>query len=80
MNCYLYSNMRGTYGDLSESQHLLYSDFCRQKQLYVLAASYLQTLNWHNDANIMKKIVQVCVFHAINHIYFLQKMTVLSFP
>ncbi|MCO5582156.1 hypothetical protein L7F22_036046 [Adiantum nelumboides] len=38
---------------------LIYANVSRQKQLYVLAAGYLQTLNWHHDASIMKKIVQM---------------------
>ncbi|KAH7331767.1 hypothetical protein KP509_20G049600 [Ceratopteris richardii] len=38
---------------------LMYANVSRQKQIYVLAASYLQTLNWYHDANIMKKIVQM---------------------
>ncbi|KAI5067086.1 hypothetical protein GOP47_0017614 [Adiantum capillus-veneris] len=38
---------------------LIYANVSRQKQLYVLAAGYLQTLNWHHDANIMKRIVQM---------------------
>jgi hypothetical protein len=31
----------------------------RQKNIFVLAANYLQTLDWHGDAKIMKIIVQV---------------------
>lgn len=31
----------------------------RQKNIFVLAANYLQTLDWHGDAKLMKIIVQV---------------------
>ena len=39
----------------------------RQKEIYLMAANYLQTLNWHADPEIMKNIIsfytkaQVCV-------------------
>ena len=29
----------------------------RQKEIYVVAANYLQTLDWRNDQNIMKAII-----------------------
>lgn len=35
------------------------STWCRQKQLYVLAANYLQSLDFRQDGSIMKNIVQV---------------------
>lgn len=30
----------------------------RQKEIYVMAANFLQTLDWHNDGGIMKSIIQ----------------------
>ncbi len=29
----------------------------RQKDLYLMAANYLQTLNWHSDPELMKHII-----------------------
>ena len=34
-----------------------FASVSRQKELYMMAANYLQTLNWHNDATIMKNII-----------------------
>jgi len=30
----------------------------RQREIYIMAANYLQTLDWHNDQDIMKNIIQ----------------------
>jgi len=30
----------------------------RSKEIYARAANYLQTLNWHTDGEIMKKIIE----------------------
>merc|ERR1712014_491586 len=30
----------------------------RQPEIYVLAGNYLQSLDWHNDPEIMKNIIQ----------------------
>jgi len=30
----------------------------RQKEIYIMAANFLQTLDWHNDGSIMKSIIQ----------------------
>ena len=34
-----------------------FASVSRQKELYMMAANYLQTLNWHNDATVMKNII-----------------------
>jgi len=37
---------------------IFFAGVSRQKEIYVMAANYLQTLDWHNDAEIMKSIIQ----------------------
>jgi len=36
---------------------MFYANACRQKEIYVMAANYLQALNWTANANIIKHIV-----------------------
>ncbi|KAH9568136.1 hypothetical protein CY35_03G061800 [Sphagnum magellanicum] len=38
---------------------IFFANVSRQKNIFVLAANYLQTLDWHGDAKIMKIIVQM---------------------
>eukprot|EP00854_Cymbomonas_tetramitiformis_P005426 gene5426-6578_t len=37
---------------------IFFAGVSRQKEIYIMAANYLQTLDWHNDAEIMKSIIQ----------------------
>ncbi|GBG73001.1 hypothetical protein CBR_g12720 [Chara braunii] len=37
---------------------IFFANVSRHKDIYVLAANYLQSLDWHNDAEIMKAITQ----------------------
>lgn len=34
-----------------------YATMTKQKEIYILAANYLQNLDWHNDPEIMKRII-----------------------
>jgi len=34
-----------------------YATMTKQREIYILAANYLQNLDWHNDPEIMKKII-----------------------
>eukprot|EP00741_Cyanophora_paradoxa_P007333 tig00001107_g7093.t1 len=36
---------------------IFFAGVSRQKEIYILAANYLQTLDWHNDPEIMKSII-----------------------
>merc|ERR1719281_1775202 len=36
---------------------IFFANKCRQKEVYVLAANYLQSLNWRRDPEIMKHII-----------------------
>ncbi|KAG2377637.1 hypothetical protein C9374_009153 [Naegleria lovaniensis] len=36
---------------------MLFAVLSRQKQLYILAANYLQSLDWHNEPEIIKSII-----------------------
>jgi len=36
---------------------VFYANACRQKEIYVMAANYLQALNWTSNADIIKNIV-----------------------
>lgn len=36
---------------------VFFAGMSRQKDVYIMAANYLQALNWHSDAKIMKNIV-----------------------
>ncbi|XP_024391640.1 uncharacterized protein [Physcomitrium patens] len=38
---------------------IFFAHVSRQKEIFVLAANYLQTLDWHGDANLMRIIVQM---------------------
>ena len=42
-------------GDTEKIQ--FFAGVCRNKDIFVLAANYLQTLAWHTDAEILKAIV-----------------------
>jgi len=37
---------------------IFFAGVSRQREIYIMAANYLQTLDWHNDADIMKSIIQ----------------------
>ena len=37
---------------------IFFAGVSRQREIYIMAANYLQTLDWHNDAEIMKSIIQ----------------------
>ena len=37
---------------------LYYAGVSRNREIYVLAANYLQSLDWQNDGELMKKIVE----------------------
>mmetsp|Transcript_19068 Transcript_19068/g.64920 ORF Transcript_19068/g.64920 Transcript_19068/m.64920 type:complete len:1396 (+) Transcript_19068:174-4361(+) len=37
---------------------IFFAGVSRQREIYMSAANYLQTLDWHNDAEIMKSIIQ----------------------
>lgn len=37
---------------------IFFAGTARQADIYVLAGNYLQSLDWHNDADIMKNIIQ----------------------
>jgi len=37
---------------------IFFAGVSRQKEIYIMAANYLQTLDWHNDAEVMKAIIQ----------------------
>lgn len=37
---------------------IFFAGVSRSKEIYVLAANYLQTLDWHSDQDIMKAIIQ----------------------
>merc|ERR1719231_1329285 len=37
---------------------IFFAGTARQPDIYVLAGNYLQSLDWHNDAEIMKNIIQ----------------------
>lgn len=34
-----------------------YATMTKQREIYILAANFLQNLDWHNDPEIMKKII-----------------------
>ncbi len=36
---------------------IFFAGVSRQKEIYVLAANYLQTLDWRSDHNILKHII-----------------------
>lgn len=36
---------------------IYYASMAKKKEIYILSANYLQNLNWHNDQEIMKKII-----------------------
>merc|ERR1719502_1434147 len=38
-----------------------FANVSRKKEIYIMAANYLQTLDWHNDQAIMKNIIQYYV-------------------
>ncbi|CAM6098880.1 unnamed protein product [Calypogeia fissa] len=38
---------------------IFFANLSRQKQIYIIAANYLQNLDWHRDAQIMKTIIQM---------------------
>merc|ERR1719174_1275005 len=37
---------------------IFFAGTARQAEIYVLAGNYLQSLDWHNDPEIMKNIIQ----------------------
>jgi len=37
---------------------IFFAGVLRSKEIYIRAANYLQTLNWHTDAEVMKKIIE----------------------
>jgi hypothetical protein len=37
---------------------IFFAGVLRSKEIYARAANYLQTLNWHTDGEIMKKIIE----------------------
>merc|ERR1719272_2579312 len=37
---------------------VFFAGTARQPEIYVLAGNYLQSLDWHNDPDIMKNIIQ----------------------
>eukprot|EP00940_MAST-03C_sp_MAST-3C-sp2_P001894 g1894.t1 len=37
---------------------IFFAGKCRSKEIYILAANYLQTLDWRNDTKIMRSIMQ----------------------
>lgn len=36
---------------------IFFAGVSRQKEIYVMTANYLQSLDWRNDADIMKNII-----------------------
>eukprot|EP00976_Prorocentrum_cordatum_P088995 1187569-Prorocentrum_minimum.AAC.3 len=36
---------------------IFFAGVSRQREIYIMAANYLQTLDWHNDAEVMKSII-----------------------
>lgn len=36
---------------------VFFAGVSRQKEIYMMAANYLQTLDWHSDPEIMKNII-----------------------
>lgn len=45
---------------------VFFASMSRQKEVYVMAANYLQSLNWQSDAKILKNIIQ---FYSKAHAY-----------
>ena len=42
-----------------DTERIIYfANVCRQKQVYIMAANYLQSLDWKKDPDIMKDIIQ----------------------
>merc|ERR1711918_195717 len=37
---------------------IFFAGVSRHRDIYILAANYLQTLDWHNDGEVMKSIIQ----------------------
>lgn len=37
---------------------IFFANLCRQKELFIMAANYLQSLAWHEDPKILKTIIQ----------------------
>lgn len=35
---------------------IFFANTARDKEIYIMAANYLQTLDWKSDANLMKQI------------------------
>lgn len=41
-----------------DTERIVYfANVCRQRDIYVLAANYLQSLDWRKDSEIMKNII-----------------------
>ena len=38
---------------------ILFAQVSRQRELYVMAANYLQTMDWHSNPDVMKSVVQL---------------------
>ena len=36
---------------------IFFAEICRNKELYILAANYLQTLSWHDQPDVMKALI-----------------------
>ena len=42
-----------------DTERIVYfANVCRQKQIYIMAANYLQSLDWRKDPDVMKNIIQ----------------------
>ena len=42
-----------------DTERIVYfANVCRQRDIYVMAANYLQSLDWRRDSDIMRNIIQ----------------------
>jgi len=52
---------------------IFFAGVLRSKEIYTRAANYLQTLSWHTDADIMKKIIEFYTkakaYQQLSHFY-----------
>ncbi|EDQ92235.1 uncharacterized protein MONBRDRAFT_17802 [Monosiga brevicollis MX1] len=50
-------SMRALLKSGDTSKIMFFANKCRQKEVYIMAANYLQSLNWRQDPEIMKNII-----------------------